>query len=440
MSDTLHDTTGPAMGTTLSPETNPCDADAVIEAINRPQQYQPDVRKVVETPSGDFEEKLVPDHEWRRLPKMDLPGFGELGETCGEEVTQFCECCADHWSVGETCRRSTCPRCAQTWVRESATQIAAKLKATWAKMYRQESEHPYFQHLVIDIPDDWELGGDPETVYWRTLDTVKEIMDGFGIAGIPIYHPFRGDDETHDDRGEWANRLFSERDWKDVSDELDFDPHFHVIGIAPYVDIGASERIHEATGWLIHRITQEDSHISIGSDYDMAGVVAYCLSHAGIYTDSNGDKSAAAHTRIAERPWRKGGWLDGQIPTIQERTREQMDRVVRSVAPRVLGIEFSSVACVRKVPKDSAANSSLSLAQNYDDFNHDGDGEGNGSAVEEQLDELEEDVELVACQGRALHIQRAPAYLGDDDWRESADYAVSLEKEYEYWRRSRGIV
>ncbi|WP_324666270.1 hypothetical protein [Haloarcula sediminis] len=438
MSDTLHDTTGMGMGSKLSREVNPCDTDAVIEAIERPNQYEPDQTKVVETPSGTFEEKTVPDHKWRYLPKMDLPGFGELGDDCGDSITQFCECCADSWSVGSTCGLSTCPRCAQTWVRESATQIASKLKGVWAKMWSQDSEHPYFQHLVVDIPDDWELGGDPETIYWRTLDVIKEIMDAMGIAGVPIYHPYRGDEETPDDRGEWADRLFSDKDWSEVSDELEFDPHFHIIGVAPFVDCTGVERIQSETGWPIHRITQEDSSISIGSDYDMAGVVAYCLSHAGIYEDTNGDMSAAAHTRIAERPWSsKNAWMDGDAPEILDRTREQMDKIVRSVAPKVLGVEFSTVACVRKVPEENAANTELSLAQNYDEFS--GDGDGDGSGAEEPEPEPEEDVTLVTCQGRALHIERAPEYLNNDDWRESADYARDLEQKYDEYLRENGV-
>ena len=415
----LHSTTGPSSTSDLSRETNPADPDAIIEAIERPNQADGDVTS------------------WQWLPKMDLPGFGQLGETCGEEVPQFCECCADTWSVGETCRRSTCPRCAQTWVRESATQIAAKLKAVWAHRYKSDSEHPFFQHLVIDIPNDWKLEGDSDTVYWRTLDVIKEIMDELGIAGVPIYHPYRGDEETKDDRGAWAERLFDGKDWDEVSSELDFDPHFHVVGVAPYVDCSGVEKIQSETGWPIHRITQKDSNISIGNDYDMAGVVAYCLSHAGIYEDSNGDMSAAAHTRIAERGWRDDGFLDGNAPTIQERTRTEMDEIVRSVAPRVLGVEYSSVACLREVPEDAAADGELSLSAGSTDYQATGDGEGSDSATDEP--DADGEVRLVKCEGRSLHIRKAPEYLSNPDWRETADYAPDLEQTYEEWKRSRGI-
>jgi len=443
MSAGLNDTTGPAMGSEskLGRETNPCDTQAAIDAINRPNQWDGETLEFEDALTGETNtvERTEPvTDQW--LPTMDLPGFGQLGEKCGEDVPQFCECCADTWTVGHCCRRSTCPRCAQTWCRERAVSVASKLKATWATMWKANDEHPYFQHIVVDIPDDWCLSDSEETVYWRTLDVIKEIMDAFGIAGVPIYHPYRGDEETPDDRGEWAQRLFSGNDWEEVSDSLEFDPHFHIVGVAPYVDCSGVERIQKETGFIIHRITQENSSISIGSDYDMAAVVSYCLSHAGIYEDANGDMRAAAHTRIAERPWRKGGWMNGQIPEIYDRTREQMDRIVRSVSPRVLGVEFSSVACVREVPEDSAVNSDLSLAQNYDDFKTDGSGDGSGDDSQDEPDDEDASVRLVKCQGRALHISRAPQYLGDDEWRDRADYAPMLEQTYKEWKKERGIV
>jgi hypothetical protein len=169
----------------------------------------------------------------------------------------------------------------------------------------------------------------------------------------------------------------------------------------------------------------------------MAGVVAYCLSHAGIYEDSNGDMSAAAHTRVAERPWRKNGFIDGNAPEIQDRTRKEMDEIVRSVAPRVLGVEYSSVACLREVPESAAADGELSLSAGSMDYQ--GDGEGDGSATADDPDEEEGEVRLVKCEGRSLHIRKAPRYLSDEEWRETADYSHQLEQEHEEWKRARGI-
>jgi hypothetical protein len=170
-------------------------------------------------------------------------------------------------------------------------------------------------------------------------------------------------------------------------------------------------------------------------------VVAYCLSHAGIYEDSNGDHRAAAHTRVAERPWGKNGWLDGDAPTIQEQTREQMDEIVRSVAPKVLGIEYRSVACLREVPADKAADNSVSLAAGVTEYEADGDGsgDGDGSTSTDEQEPDEGEVRLVKCEGKAEHIRKAPQYLSDDDWRQSADKAPALEQKYEEWRRRRGI-
>lgn len=424
MSEGIHPTTGPGVGTRQD-HAGDADPEAIIDAIQTPRQTEID---------GAL------DRQW--IPRMDLPGFGEPDDDCGDDIPKFCACCADTWAVGRTCGRSRCPRCAQAWIRNRATAVAAKLKAVWSYRYASESDHPFFHHLVIDIPDDWNLDGETETVYWRTLDVIKKIMDELGIAGVPIYHPYRGDAETPDDRGAWADRLFAGNDWDDVSDDLEFDPHFHIVGVAPFVDCTGVEQVQDETGFIIHRITKgEGSNVSIGNDYDMAGVVAYCLSHAGIREDSNGDMRAAAHTRVAERPWREDGWLRGNAPTIQEDTREEMDEIVRSVAPRVLGIDYQTVACVREVPEGDASTGALSLAAGSGDH-YDATGSGDGTA--DSADETdpapdEGDVRLVKCEGRALHISRAPEFLDDDDWRESADQVVKLERKYSDWKRKRGI-
>lgn len=420
---------------------NPCDTEAAIEAIQRPNQWTGETVEKTDAMTGEtvtFERSEPTTNQW--LPKMDLPGYGSEGDDCGEDVVQFCECCGHSWTVGHTCKSPTCRRCAESWCRERATQITSKLKAVWAYRMASEPEHQFFQHLVFDIPDDWKLSDSPETVYWRTLDAVKEVMDAFGIAGVPIYHPYRGADG--DDRDVWKDRQFSGRGWEDVSAELEFDPHFHILGVAPFVDCSGVERIQEVTGWPIHRITQGDnSSISVGSDWDLARTVAYCLSHAGVYEDSNGDMRAAAHTRVSERPWRKNGWLDGTIPTIQDRTRDEMDEIVRSVAPKVLGTEYSEVACLREVPADEAAAGNMSLAKGVTEFEATGDGDGDGSADGSDDDRADDGDELVMvkCEGRALHISKAPQYLNDDDWRESVDKAPEIEQKYEEYCRNRGI-
>lgn len=295
--------------------------------------------------------------------------------------------------------------------------MVAKLESVWAYQYTALESHPYYHHVVISPPDDWMLEGDTDTVYWRSLDVVKEILDELGLAGVPVYHPYRGSEEKPgDDRGEWKERIFAGRDWDDVEGELQVSPHFHVLGVSPHVDISVTERVEEQTGWTIHRITQGDSNVSIGNSYDLARVAAYCLSHAGIYEDSNGDMSAAYHPRISER-------VPEGTPTPNEETEQEADRLVRSVSPKVLDVEYQSVACDSVVDESVAADDGVLISAGH------GSDEPNTT----------EEGDLVECNGRMLHISQATDFLSDSEWRERAVAADSLERRYHEWKRETGI-
>jgi hypothetical protein len=428
MTDTLHDTTAAASASPEIPDGCEADADAIIREIDRPERW---TGETVETPTGETIERTEPT-EWRWLPKMDLPGFGSERETCGDEMYRFCSCCGESVEVGQTCYQPRCPRCAQEWCRRAATNAAAKLKALWAYEYSALDSHPYFHHLTISPPDDWILDHDPETVYKRTKEVVKRVMDELGIGGIPIYHPYRGSEEQPgDDMGEWSKRVFNDRDWEgDVAEEVEFSPHFHVVGVSPHVDVSVTAAVEEATGWVIHRITQGDSGVSVGNDFDLARVVSYCLSHAGVYQDGNGDSQAAYYPNVIHR---------SRDVTIKEQTRDEMDEIVRSVAPQTLGIDYSSVACYREVPKGEGGNMTVTLAGASADDDPD-DGETSEESDEQDAPDPGDGPEMEKCEGKLLSFKKAPEYLQDDDWRANAPLAHRLEERYREWRRSRGLV
>jgi hypothetical protein len=406
MSDTLHDTTGAGMGNPAGDHA--ADAGAIIDHIERPRRFE-----------GEY-------HKGGTLPVMDLPGFGEPRETCGDEMYRFCACCGESIEIGQTCYESTCSRCAREWCRRRSARLCAKLSATWAYQYAALDDHPYYHHLVMDIPDDWVL--DTTQPFDRTLEVVKQVMDEMGVIGVPIYHPYRGEEEESDDLGEWKERVFNDRSFDDVKGELTFDPHFHIVGISPHVDVSVTPEIQEETGWIIHRI-QQDNGVSIGNDFDLARVVSYCLSHAGVYVDGNGDHQAAYRPQVLHRG-------PGGAVTPQESTIEEMDQIVRSVAPQTLGVPYRSVACGREVPRGEGRNMSVSLSQAAADAE-----EGDGSDGSDEGDEQEpgDGPEMEPCEGRLLDISKAPEYLQDDDWRQSAPLAQELERQYREWKRRRGI-
>ena len=426
MTETLEDTC--SVKGHVAPAEHSADADRIIEAIERPNQWTPETEYVAQFGKETRKKEPIKD---RWLPKMDLPGFGEKYDDCGDDMPRFCGCCGETVTVGRTCRRSTCPRCAQMWCMGQASSLVAKLESVWAYQYAALKSHPYYHHLVIDIPEDWILDGDPETVYWRTLDVIKEILDELGVAGIPIYHPYRGESEDgEDDLGEWKGRMFADRDWSDVSGELEFSPHFHILGVSPHVDVSVSERVHDKTGWIIHRITQDGSNVSIGNTYDLARAAAYCLSHAGIYEDSNGDMSAAYHPRISER-------VPEGNPTPDEETREQSDVIVRATAPKTLDIEYQAVACTASVPSEAAANRAerVSLAAG----SASGSSDSSSASDSDDRDPESGDSHKQECKGRMFHISRAPGYFNDPDWRERAIAVDHLERVYREWKREQGV-
>lgn len=401
---TLYDTTEPSLAPTGRGE---ADAEAIIRQINRPETFDGDPTK------------------WRWLPRMELPGFGEERDTCGDEMYRFCSCCGESVEVGQTCYQSRCPRCAQEWCRRAATRLCSKLSATWAYQYVSLDEHPYFHHLTVSPPDDWKLDGDPATGFDRTKETVMRVMDELGVVGVPIYHPFRGDDEEPgDDMGEWKDRVFEGRDWDDVEDELRFSPHFHIIGISPHVDVSVTERVEDETGWVIHRI-EDEKGVSIGNDWDLARVVSYCLSHAGVYETADGHRAAmfpnSLHRHVEA--------------TADDETKEEMDQIVRQVAPQTLGIEHSSVACYREVPRGEGRNMEVSLAQVSAEADGDQEASDDGDQEEGELPEPE----FEKCEGKLVNIQKAPEYLEDPEWRSSAPLAGQLRETWREWRRRRGL-
>lgn len=263
---------------------------------------------------------------------MMLPGFKETQDDCGEAHPYGCLGCGA-WNVfGRTCYQSMCRRCAPSWARRQAKRKCAKLLAMRAYLDEVRDRHQRCHHVVISPPANWDPKGDPS--WEKALDVVKAILDACDLEGQILYHPFKGKDG--DDIGEWKTKLNSDRDWEDVYADLKFAPHFHCVVVGHKVPGGGTTRAVEAmTGWIIHRITKEDSNVSLYGEADLARAVTYCLSHTGIYETENGDHKAATR-------WVGSSQHDA---TADDADEAYMDAVVRSVAPKTLGLEYNDLAC-----------------------------------------------------------------------------------------------
>jgi hypothetical protein len=380
-------------------------AERIIEEIERPKQ-SPD--------SSQWQDS------W--LPMLDLPGFGEEYEDCGDDIPHFCSHCAHTFAVGRTCKRSTCPRCAPKWVTERARHIVARLDTICRVKSKQLGQAVYKHHVVISPPNDWKV--EAEDPLDRTQKVIREIMDEMNAEGLVAYHPWAGKSDPGetkgDDRGEWKKRLFNGRDWEgDVRDELQPRGHFHLLVASPHIPGGQTTKdVFDKTGWIIDRITKRgDSSKSLDDDdvEDVARAATYMLSHTGI--DTSGETNQAAYTKFGSN------WHDHDIEVYDD-IQETADEAVAAVAPETLGIDPDGIRCKREVRKEDRADEGIDT--------HEGESDSSSSSDDES-DPDENTVEYVACSGKVCHIENAPQYIEDDDWRHSSPFARELIKAWVEW-------
>lgn len=342
------------------------------------------------------------------LPELELPGHGERYDDCGDELPRFCSACGSCSNVGRTCFRSGCPRCWKGWDRKRATTITSKLEALRAYKDAQGAgwQGDKFHHLTLSAPDGFRLNSDEPLQ--RTFDLLKGVLDELGAStGYLFYHPFR---TTADgDRGAWKDLLpdGDPVDWDDTRQELAHEPHFHAVVISKHVTGGfATKHLEEKTGWVVERITKgENSDVSIYDQHDLARVVTYCLSHTGI-----GDRAAyRAFGEVANF-------------TADEKFKRGMDAAVRSVAPKTLGLEYSSLACQEQKLIDVPGQIDAGI------FGGDGDGD------QPDQDEPDGDPEDNDCNGRLLEIKKAPAFINNEEWTAEAPHADELKETWKDWR------
>ena len=384
-------------------------AKKIIESIDRPKKSTLDERG----PGG-----------W--LPKLDLPGFGEQGDDCGEEIPHFCDCCGDSFVIGRTCSKSRCPRCASSWVlkragtsREKGEDVpghVARMDALARTMSSNSGGKSIkLHHLLLQPPmDSWFL--EAEDPLQKTFHVIREILQAFGAEGYVYYHPWAGDnaDSEEDDQGEWKKRLFNGRDWDDVRDDLIPRGHFHCIVAAEWIEgQETTTQIFEKTGWITKRIAKRDgSGKSLDGLDDLAQAVTYCLSHTGI--DTSGKNNQSAYRAY-------GSTLDSlsYFPNT-----EAADAAVRRAAPRTLGIQTQKVACQVEVSPDEAADEDATPT-------HDHDHDGECSELEPDTDEEVDPVDLVPCNGKIRIITEAPRFLENPKWRGQARHSDVLQTTFE---------
>lgn len=355
------------------------------------------------------------DHE---LPRYGLPGFGERYEDCGARIPHVCSNpeCGQEVQIGRTCARSRCPRCGAAWVIKRAPKIVSRIH----EAARMKEGTQFKHHGAISFPDEFFVDADDplEKVY----EFGHDLMDAIDMDGVMFYHPWRGsdvegdraDDRHADDRGEWKNRLFAGRDWQDVRDELEFSPHLHIIGSCEWFPGGdQTEAIYEETGVVIHRITERNgSPVSLGDVHSLARAVTYCLSHVGV--DTSGDRNRSAY--------RKHG---SAFHNADLRTLDDAKAAVHDVAPDTLGVPSMHVECRNKVDAD-------------DELDHLDDVDGEDPAAD--ADDSDDAPDKRPCRSELTDVDDADRLLDSDTWRAKAPDVVQerVAQLYQEWQDAGG--
>ena len=369
-----------------------------------------------------------------KLPELDLPGHGSPEHDCGEDRPRFCDCCGATTTVGRTCRRSVCPRCWRSWARVRATKIGSKMEGLRRYITAKTGMSPKFHHLALSPPDGFSTNR--EDALDAAFEILKEVLEELGAeTGVLFYHPYRAEAEGSqgDNRGVWKDILPNPDEDRDMSEtrELmeDDSAHFHAVVVSNYVVGGDSTRlIEERSGWLIKRITQKTNpNVSIYGQHDLARALTYVLSHTGI--DTSGERNRAAYRYF------------GQVAnfTPLESIEIEFDEVVRSIAPRTLGLKYDSLACLETRGKGveggnvdpraaEASRSSGSSTSSSSSSSTDALSDAGASIVEYELED--------ACKGRLLDINQAPKYLEDAKWRAEAAHADELQTTWDEWNHT----
>lgn len=379
---------------------------------------------------------------WTQREDVILPGFGEYGrETCGEEFPGFCTACGEVKNIGETCYMSRCPRCAPAWALRTAKRVVAKLLALRAYRDSFMESHQRCHHVVNSF--DLDSPNCP-TDHEQALDMAKKLLSLVNLEGWLAFHPFRG--RERDDRGAWKERLFDDRGWDEVSDELVWSPHVHGIVVGHHTPGGnVTKELEERADWLLHRITKEDSSVSLYDEYDIARAVTYCLSHVGLYETEDGDRRAATR-------WFGEHVNDVVASDVQE---AKVDHVVRAVAPTTLGLPYNRLACSAEHAIDADGHAEAKahdhivdldraqgkrawelrpMAANHSSSSGDDLWDSPGGEVASSADSADLDApQTERCAGRLQPISKAAPYLASSEWCARAKYAADTREAHQEW-------
>ena len=437
-----------------------------------------------------------------RLPKSPLPGDpGYAQPDCGSDIPAWaCEECGNPIYIGRTCKNPSCERCWAAAVRDQVVVRASKLYGLGGDLYhnRYNERHDVdLNHIVASLPD---ILVDSDEPIEHVLKILKVILEKkWHIEGFEaIYHPYRIKDEYRKDQYDHGGEPGrGDMTWADVLNEddpyqyLKHEPHFHIFFPAKryQFDYSTVESIERETGWVFHRITKEDSHISVWDLDDIVHQLTYCYSHCGVIETKN-------KTKLASR-------MKGDLHNIDalDRIKKRATASFCDAAPKLLGVNFTDMneaSCEAEscdcdadeechceddhplhdlydqsddATPDYNASSSSSAAPSFNDgavkstdtstndllssgqtprMSRDNSTIDNTESESGSIDGDSNDVGsggskrsvpsavatggADACGGDLIPIREAQSLLDDDEWCKQARYADALRLAYEEWQ------
>lgn len=381
------------------------------------------------------------------LPTLKLPSAGDRYDDCGDDIpVLFCNSCGNVIEAGRTCRRAICERCWRAWCYHQSQGHASKLEAR-RRYLSSQGKDAKFHHLTVSFRRSTKFNS--KYPLRRGKEIVKELMQEVNISeGYIRYHPFRIRDEYRGsvnghESGEgdvdWAEiySLIEETDWEYVKDEyLSWEPHFHVIGLSEFAQLGAvTAQIEQKTGVVIHRITKgQESNVSMYGLEDLCSVSAYTLSHCGLWHDDENDE------------YRASSWAFGAVSNFEptDQIKHEVHQQMREVVSDVLGLELPDNECYETVEDEIVEDEPVSTtgpteewgpaAENGQNWHgasvgSDGSSQNDGNEVEVvpgYVDEVPER-QQTECGGQLLPLSEAETYLSDSEWISEHD-AETLEQ------------
>jgi hypothetical protein len=280
-----------------------------------------------------------------RLPQSPLPGDpGYAQPDCGADIPAWaCEDCGNPLYIGRTCKNPSCERCWAAAVRDQVVTRAAKLYGLGGDLYHNrydEREDVDLNHIVASLPD---ILVDSDEPIEHVLKILKVILEKkWHIEGFEaVYHPYRIKDEYRKDQYDHGGEPGrGDMTWADVLDKddpyqyLKHEPHFHIFFPAKryQFDYSTVEYVERETGWVFHRISKEDSNISVWDLDDLVHQLTYCYSHCGVIETEQ-------KTKLASR-------MKGDLHNIDalDRITKQATASFCDAAPKLLGVNFTDMS------------------------------------------------------------------------------------------------